>query len=81
MTNKQKAYAVLALAVVANLGLSVGFKMYFFEAPLNPSGFVPPVEIHQEPVVPENPVVVEEVAPIVDEAPAFENPAVPEGKP
>ncbi|CAG5104291.1 Oidioi.mRNA.OKI2018_I69.chr1.g1181.t1.cds [Oikopleura dioica] len=82
VTNKQKAYAVLALAVVANLGLSVGFKMYFFEAPLNPSGFVPPVqppvEIQQQPVVPENPVEVEEVAPIVDEAPAVENPVVPE---
>jgi len=36
MSNKKIAYAIIALAVGANIALSVGFKMYFFEAPLTP---------------------------------------------
>merc|ERR1712150_251149 len=79
VTNKQKAYAVLALAIVANLGLSVGFKMYFFEAPLNPSGVGSPVQPEiPMPVVPENPA--QEIEPIVDDEPpaAVDNPVIPE---
>jgi len=76
VTNKQKAYAVLALAIVANLSLSVGFKMYFFEAPLINNPVAPLIPVDVKPVVPENPV--EEIAPIVDDAPAVENPDGPQ---
>ena len=34
MSNKKIAYGIIALAIGANVALSVGFKMYFFEAPL-----------------------------------------------
>lgn len=76
VTNKQKAYAVLALAIVANLSLSVGFKMYFFEAPLINNPVAPSIPADIKPVVPGNPV--EEIETIVDDAPAPENPVVPE---
>jgi len=77
VTNKQKAYAVLALAIVANLSLSVGFKMYFFEAPLINNPVAPSIPVADiKPVVPENPV--EEMAPIADDAPAPENPVLPQ---
>jgi len=76
VTNKQKAYAVLALAIVANLSLSVGFKMYFFEAPLINNPVAPLIPADIKPVVPENPV--EEIETIVDDAPALENPVVPQ---
>ena len=70
---------MLALAIVANLSLSVGFKMYFFEAPLINNPVAPPIPVADiQPVAPENPV--EEMAPIVDDAPAPENPVAPEGK-
>lgn len=70
---------MLALAIVANLSLSVGFKMYFFEAPLINNPVAPAIPVADiQPVVPENPV--EEMAPIVDDAPAPENPVAPEGK-
>ena len=34
MSNKKIAYAILTIAVAANVALAVGFKMYFFNAPL-----------------------------------------------
>ncbi len=69
---------MLALAIVANLSLSVGFKMYFFEAPLINNPVAPLIPADIKPVVPENPV--EEIETIVDDAPALENPVVPQGK-
>ena len=70
---------MLALAIVANLSLSVGFKMYFFEAPLINNPVAPSIPVADiKPVVPENPV--EEMAPIADDAPAPENPVLPQGK-
>ena len=34
MSNKKIAYAILTIAIAANIALAVGFKMYFFNAPL-----------------------------------------------
>ena len=33
MSNKKIAYAILAIAVAANVALAVGFKLYFFKPP------------------------------------------------
>lgn len=71
MSNKKIAYGIIAIAVGANVALAVGFKMYFFNAPLQSSDGIPispPVshadqviaemEKHSEPEIPgEIPVV------------------------
>lgn len=89
MSNKKIAYGIIALAIGANVALSVGFKMYFFEAPLTPMPSIPAADI---PVIPEAPAEVNaapiepEVDPkvqeLVEQLPAAVDPDAPvEGEP
>merc|ERR1711892_1319143 len=66
MSNKKIAYAIIALAVGANIALSVGFKMYFFEAPLTP---MPAADLPVSADLPVAATVIDQDPSIVDRAP------------
>ena len=58
VANKKQAYIILVLAVAANVALAVGFKMYFFEAPLvSQEIFVPAKIPSPAEIAIENPIV------------------------
>jgi len=77
MSNRKIAYAILTIAVAANVALAVGFKMYFFNAPLQSHDGTPinssqpsladQVIAEQHDVAPIEPV--EPVAPVEPEIP------------
>lgn len=87
VANKKQAYIILVLAVAANVALAVGFKMYFFEAPLVSQDMSVPAAVAEIPEqIIENPVAEKtevELKPAEPEIPAqepVENQIAPEAE-